>query len=140
MKNQSRLVPLFYLLLVVSCNSPVVLRAPAYRSSSTYKVYSLKTLLQNNAQPVGENIEVKGILSYSFENVCIYSSDIAYHKAIYIEFATDIFRHARKGMDIDSIGLCAGKEVTIRGRFSTSPGHLGNYAGTIGNAVFLACE
>lgn len=138
-RNSLGLVLLFLLTLIMSCDSPVTLRAPQSTPSVSYQVCVFDSLLQNRPRFVGAPVEVQGIFRYHFEDVSLHpATATAPSKALWIDFTPGLLREAPTG--VDSLELCNGRQVRVRGRFSNAKGHLGQYAGTLEDVVFLACE
>lgn len=117
---------------------PLVFQAPTYSPAVSYHVCALDSLLHHRARFSGINVEVTGLFRYEFEQVCLYSRDTAFHGAVWLAFKRELVQQTHSGLD--SLQLCRGKEIAVRGRFSPAEGHLNGYDGTLENIVFTSCQ
>lgn len=127
--------------LLTACSSgdtALVFQAPTYSPAVPYHLCTLASLLHHRARLSGTNVEVTGLFRYEFEQVCLYSRDPACPGAIWLDFNRELAQQARSGLD--SLQLCRGKEITVRGRFSLKKGHLNEYDATLEDIVFMSCQ
>jgi hypothetical protein len=131
------------LTLAASCDAPLTLQAPGALPAAAYRRCSVATLRRHPARFLDAPVEVHGVFQYAFEDVALYASEADrrehhFGRALSVGFARQLLRRAPG--ETDSLEHFNGRPVTLRGVFSPGKGHLGQYAGTLEDVVFIAEE